>query len=61
MDDDVPRVGTGIRLLRFLKGVEDVFDARVAVTVDGDLPALFVVTGDDVGEFTGVVDGVSAP
>ena len=37
MDDDVPRVGPGVRLLRFLKGVEDVFDARVAVAVDGEL------------------------
>ena len=61
MDDDVPRVGPGVRLLRFLKGVEDVFDARVAVAVDGDLPALFVVAGNDVDEFTGIVDGVSAP
>ena len=61
MDADVPHVGPGVRLLRILKGVEDVFDARVAVAVDGDLPALFVVAGNDVDEFTGIVDGVSAP
>ena len=43
VDDDVPSVGPRVDLLGFLEGREDVVDARVAVAVDGDLPALPVV------------------
>lgn len=39
MDDQVPRIGTGMELLQALVGLGHDLDATVAIGMDGDLPA----------------------